>query len=291
MKWEWPYGKKGPARSIDWRGLPSSPTSFCIFPIRDEAFSPKLMVLLVYNHADKGKKSTLSLLADRDDLPEGLNKIVKSSVKKKGKPAGYGMPGGGLNHEWLENMECTAIRESGNESGIRVIGVRLIPVPGKKNKALIMHKKTGELIRWVPYSDDQQVSLILSSWDKVILNPMNYYIADIDWFKSKAREFLLNLKEELVAKGCTKEDIAHFGISINTLTMDQLITLNIHREEVDEIGGFALLPVRFLREMSENKRFYLDPEEDRENRLEPTSYIYKNHVERILQGLDIMGVG
>jgi ADP-ribose pyrophosphatase YjhB (NUDIX family) len=279
------------SRPIDWRGLPSSPTSFCIFPIRDPAFSPELMVLLVYNHADKGKKNALILLTDQDELPAGLNELAQRSDKKKGKPAGYGMPGGGLNPEWLESMECTAIRESGNESGVKVVRVRLIPIPGEKNKALILNKKAGEFVRCVLYTDSQQASITIRPWEKVLLNPMNYYIADVEWVKSRAREFLIYLKNELVAKSvCTEEAIARLGISVNDLTRDELLALKVHPEEVDEIGGFALLPIRLLRQMIEDKRFYLNPEEDRENRLDPTSYIYRSHVERIIQGLDIMGV-
>src|SRR3989344_6635772 len=98
-----------PPKPIDWRGLQISPTSFCIFPIRDKSFSPELMVLLVYNHADKGKKRPLVLLTDPNEFTQ------QSDNKKKGKPAGYGMPGGGLNPEWLESREGAAIREGGNE--------------------------------------------------------------------------------------------------------------------------------------------------------------------------------
>src|SRR3989338_11294390 len=177
-------------KSIDWKGLPSFSTSFCIFTIRDVAFSPELMILLVYNHAESEKNK-----------------------KRIGKPPGYGMPGGGLNPEWLESPEGAAMREGSNESGVKVVRARLIPIPGEKNKALILDKKTGELIRWVPYADGQQVHIELRSNEKLLLNPMNYYLADVDWFNSRVREFLLNLKNELIAKGgCTAEDIAQFGI-------------------------------------------------------------------------------
>jgi len=271
----------GRPRSVDWRGLTSSPTSFCIFPIRDEEFSSELMVFMVYNHTDKGRRqSPLVLLSE-----------YQYGDKKRGKPAGYGMPGGGINPEWLENPESAAIREGGNESGIRVINVRPIPIPGKKNKALILHKRTDELIRWVFYSDSQQESIELKPWEKVLPNPMNYYLAKVYWLGSKPREFFLNLKSELVSEGsCVEEDIARDGLSVNTLTQDELLELGVYREEVEEMGGFALLPVRSLRNMLKNKRFFLNPEESRENVLDPTSYVYKSHVERILQGLEIMGV-
>lgn len=282
----------GKPKSVDWREQPSSPTSFCIFPIRDVAFSPELKILLVYNNADKGRKKPLDQLLGFD--------TQQRSGRKKGKPTAYGMPGGGLNPEWLETPEGTAIREGGSESGVRVIKVRLIPIPGEKNKALILNKKTGELIRWTPYADSQQVHIELMPNEKLLLNPMNYYLADVDWFNSKVREFLLNLKNDLIAEGsCSEENIAQFGISINTLTRGELLTLGVDEEEVGkpndpeemcEIGGFALLPASFLRWMWENKQFYLNPEEDRENPLNPTSYVYYTHVKRILEGLDIMGV-
>ena len=283
----------GKPESVDWRGQPSSPTSFCIFPIRDEVFSPELNIFLIYNRADKGKKNPLAQLL-------GFDVQQQKGGRKKGKPAAYGMPGGGLNPEWLETPEGAAIREGSNESGVRVVRARLIPIPGEKNKALILDKKTGELIRWVPYADGQQVHIELRSNEKLLLNPMNYYFSDVDWSNSKIREFLLNLKNNIIAEGaCTGEDIAKFGISINTLTRKELIGLGIDEEEVGkasdpeetcEIGGFALLPVSFLRWMWENKQFYLDPDEDRENPQNPTSYVYYSHVMRILEGLEIMGV-
>ena len=283
----------GKPKTVDWRGVPSSPTSFCIFPIRDAAFSPELNIWLVYNHADKGRKNPLAQLLGFDPQQQG-------GGRKKGKPAAYGMPGGGQNPEWLETKEGAAIREGGNESGIGVIRAHLIPIPGEKNKALILDKRTGDLIRWVPYTDEQQVHIELRPQEKLLLNPMNYYLAEVDWFNSKVREFLLNLKNDLIAKGgCTTEDIARFGISINTLTREELLALGVDEEEVGkkddpeemcEIGGFALLPVSFLRWMWENKQFYLNPDEDRENPLDPTTYVYYSHVKRILEGLDIMRV-
>lgn len=281
------------SRSVDWGGLPSSPTSFCIFTIRDSAFSPELMVFLVYNHADKGKRGPLARLVEPDvtlyNAPNALD-AARAGNKKKGKPTGYGMPGGGTNPEWLESQEGAAVREGGNESGIRVIRTRLIPIPGKKNKALILNKKTGEFIRYVLYADSQQESIELKPWEKISLNPMNYYLADVDWFNSKPREFLLGLKNELIVEGCTEEIVAQWGVSINTLTRKELLELGVDEEEVDEIGGFALLPVSLLRQMWKDKWFYLNPEEDRENRLDPTSYVYYSHVMRILEGLDTMGV-
>lgn len=253
-------------KSIDWKGLPSLPTSFCIFTIRDPDFSPELMILLVYNHAEKNNK-------------------------RIGKPPGYGMPGGGLNPEWLESPEVAAIREGSNESGVKVERVRFIPMPGEKNKALIFDKKTGEFICSVSYSDSQQVRLNISPEETVALNPLNYYLADVNWFNSKTREFFLCFKNKLVSDGfCSEEGIARQGISINTLLRDELLALNVHREEVDEIGGFAFIPVSLLRQMCEKKSFFLNPEESRQDNLDPTSYVYKSHVERIVMGLDIMGV-
>ena len=255
-------------KSIDWKGLPSFSTSFCIFTIRDVAFSPELMILLVYNHAESEKNK-----------------------KRIGKPPGYGMPGGGLNPEWLESPEGAAMREGSNESGVKVERVRFIPIQGDKNKALIFNKKTGEFIRSVFYSDSKQVRLNINSEEMVTLNPLNYYLADLNWFSSKTREFFLGFKNKLISDGfCNEEAVARQGISINTLLRDELLALNVHREEVDEIGGFALLPVSLLRNMREKEWFYLHPNEDRENRMNPTSYIYRSHLNRILQGLDIMGV-
>ncbi len=283
-----------PPKPVDWRGQPSSPTSFCIFPIRDGAeFSPELMVFLVYNHADKGRKNPLAQLVGFDAQQRG--------GRKRGKPDAYGMPGGGLNPEWLETAEGAAIREGGNESGVRVVRARLIPIPGKKNKALILNKKTDERTRpEIMYADGQQVHIELMPNEKLLLNPMNYYLADVDWFNSRVREFLIGLKNDLITEGkCTAEDIAKFGISINTLTREELLALGVDEEEVGkigdpeeacEIGGFALLPVSLLRNMWENKWFYLNPDEDRDNPLNPTSYVYYSHVKRILEGLDIMGV-
>lgn len=260
-------------RPFDWR-VPSSPSSFCVCVIRDREFSPEPMIFLVYNHPDEARRS-------------GSN---------DGKPAGYGMPGGGLNPEWLENQEQAAKREGGNESGLMIKNVRLIPVPGKKNKLLILDKKTGKLNRTVLYEDGKQESVKIAPSEKAVPNPFNIYLAAVDWINSRSREFFLNFKKELVAEsGCTEELIARLGLSTNGLTREELLRFGVDEEEVDEIGGFALLPINLLRGMHNNKWFFLDQDEDpdmyfKNNKVGPTSYVYQSHVERILKGLDIMGV-
>ena len=277
--------RRNQPRPLNWRGLPSSPSSFTIPLIKDESFSPELMTFLVYNRPDNTKTAVV--------LPDQLGRFNEDN--KDGKPAGYGMPGGGLNPEWMENQEGAAIREGANESGLRITRVRLVPVPGDKNKLLILNRKTEKLVRWIPYSDGKQVSVKLKPSEKAVLNPFNVYTADVDWFNSKPREFFLNLKNELISEeSCTEEDIAQFGLSINTLTSGELLKLGVDKEEVAEIGGFALLPVRLLRWMWENKWFLLNHDEDPDQRSrfpdKPTSYVYYSHIKRILQGLDIMGV-
>lgn len=275
------------SRPLDQRGLPVSATSFIVPIIIDEEFSPEKMVFLVYNHADAIRK--------RDPLSPFPAELVDSRPKK-GKPAGFGLPGGGVNPEHLENSEHAAIREGRNESGLKVTRVRLIKMPEEeKNKILILNKRTEELVRWTPYKDGQQPKVEIRPGEKAILNPLNYYLADVDWPVSKPREFFINLKNELLGDGaCTAEDIAKFGLSVNTLTRDELLGLGVNEEEVAEIGGFALLPISYLRWMWENKWFFLDPEEDQGHRKNNssalTSYIYYSHIKRLIQILDITGV-
>lgn len=272
-------------KPLNYSGLPVSVSSFNIIPIRDPLFSPETNVFVIYNHADRKKKSTPSLLGN-DPVSED---------RKTGKPAGYGMPGGGVNSEYLEKSDGAAIREGTNESGVRIIRVREIPIQGDKNKVLIEDKRTGKL-RWIPYSDGQQKSVELKPWERATLNPMNYYLATVEWESSKTREFLVELRENLLAQGLrTKEDIADFGLAVNDLTQEELLALGIDREEVAEIGGFALLPFSFLKDMWQHKDFFINPDEDkdayyRNGKVGPTTYVYRSHVERILQGLEIMGI-
>lgn len=272
-------------KPLNWSGLPVSISSFNIIPIRDKLFSLQLMLLLIYNHADRTKKSIPSLL--------GNDSVAEDS--ETGKPAGYGMPGGGVNLEYLERSEGAAVREGTNESGVRITRAREIPIPGEKNKLLIKDKRTGKL-RWVSYSDGQQKSIELKPWERATLNPMNYYLATVDWENSGTRRFLAELRESLLAQELrTEEDIADFGLAVNDLTQEELLALGVDKEEVAEIGGFALLPLSFLQDMWKHKDFFINRDEDRDayyrnGKVGPTTYVYRSHVERILQGLDIMGV-
>lgn len=278
---------------LDWRNLESSPSSFTIPIIEDIELSPEKMVFLVYNRSDVKKKNPITVL-------------VGGSVtdQNRGKGPGFGMPGGGTNVEHLEDDAGAAKRECGNESGLKVNSVRLIPIPGKKNKLLILDQKTGKLIRWLPYADGQQVSTKFDiKHERAILNPFNLYLPSVDWLKSKPRDFLLNFRDELITDGiCAKEDVAQFGLSINDLTREELLALDLDEEEVGkvgepeemcEIGGFALLPISHLQWMWENRQFCLDLDEDPRHRFEKgvrTTYVYFSHVKRILQGLEVLGI-
>lgn len=275
------------SRPLDQRGLPISATSFIVPIIQDEEFSPEKMIFLVYNHADAVRK--------RDPLSP-LPAEFFDGRPKKGKGAAFGFPGGGVNPEHLENSEHAAMREGRNESGLKITRVRLVEMPGEeKNKVLILNKKTDDLIRWIPYADGQQPKVEVKPGEKAVHNPLNYYLADVDWLNSKPRKFFLDLKNQLITDGvCTVEDIAKLGLSVNTLTRNKLLELGVDEEEVAEIGGFALLPIGLIRMMWKNKWFYLDPEEDpshrKNNPTTLTSYVYYSHVMRLIQILDITGV-
>lgn len=247
-------------KPLNWKGLPVSPSSFCICLIRDREFSPEPMIFMVYNRADAARSV--------GDNP------------KKGKPEGFGMAGGGVNVDDMDTIYGAAERELEYESGLRGT-VKSVPLI-EENWLLVLNKRNEGLVRKVRYEKGQQPSVAIRTSEKVLLNPVHIFRADVQWQGSRLREFMLQCRDGYISDGIlTRDDIARYGLYANDLGDDELTGLGVREKE--EIAGFALLPVGMMLEMSRQGQYHLDPPSN-------TVYVYRSHVDRILAGLEIMKV-
>lgn len=247
-------------RPLNWKGLPVSPSSFCICMIRDQEFSPEPMSFMVYNRADAARSV--------GDNP------------KKGKPEGFGDPGGGVNVDDMDTIHGAAERELEYESGLTAV-VKPTPLI-EEYQLLVLDKRTDALIRKIKYEKGKQPPVTIRPSEKALLNPIYIFRADVRWQDSRLRKFMLRCRDEFIQDGTlTEEDIAAYGLYANDLSDDELVELGVREKE--EIAGFALLPVGLLLEMSRKGEYHLDPPDN-------TVYVYKSHVDRTLAGLEIMGI-
>ena len=247
-------------RPLNWKGLSISPSSFNLCLVRDSDFSSQPMVLMVDNKAD----------IESDD----------TGRPKKGKPRGIGLPGGGVNIGDLDTINGAANRELEFETGLKAT-VKLYPLI-EEHWLLILDKRTGALLKKIPYDKGQQPSTMISPSEKAILNPFYVFSADIQWQGSLLRKSMLRWRNEFIEDGVlTRDDIDRSGLYVNDLSDEELEELEV--KEIEEIAGFALLPVGLLLEMSRQEQYHLDPPDN-------TVYVYRSHVDRILYGLEIMKI-
>lgn len=256
-------------RPLNWRGLPTSPSSFCICPLKDTEFSSEPMIFMVFNNAD----------ADR----------TADGRPRKGKPPGFGMPGGGVNVGDMDTVHGAAERELEYETGL-VGTVKPVPLI-EEHWLLVLDKRTEALLRKIRYAKGQQPSVQVRPSEKAVLNPFYVFSAEIRWQDSRLRKFMLKCRDEFVEdrpldkdgnlSHITKDYFAKYGLYLNDLTDEELEELDVREKE--EIAGFALLPVGLLLEMSRSSEYHLDPPGN-------TVYVYKSHVDRILDGLEMIGM-
>lgn len=262
------YRKREP---LEYDDIRRSETASVILPIEDPDFSPhETLVPFVYNIADKDQPISEEL--------EWLHPNNPSQNKKYGKPAGGGLPTGGVEDQYLEKPGEAIIRETRAETGLTVERVsHLFTDYG----VIISDARTGAKIRRIPYSKGRQKSVqILPKIQKALDNPVHLFSGRIEgWDQSSFRKFLLTERAHLIETGqATAEEIADTGICVKGLTKEDYNFIGI--TEGNEVDGIALISVGALIHMwlSGDFRFAKD------------FFVYPSHINRTLTGLFQMGI-
>lgn len=256
---------------LEYENIIKSETESVILLIEDPDFSPhETLVPFVYNIADKDQPINEEL--------EWLNPDNPSPKKKYGKPAGGGLPTGGVEDQYLERSGETVVRETQAETGLTVERVsHLFTDYG----IIISDARTGAKIRRISYSKGKQKSVqILPKVQKALDNPIHVFSGRVkNWDQSSFRKFLLTERAYLIETGqATVKEIADTGICVRGLTKEDYDFLGI--TEANEVDGIALISVSALVHMRLSGDF----------RFAKDFFVYPSHINRTLTGLFQMGV-
>ncbi|KKR02574.1 MAG: hypothetical protein UT29_C0001G0054 [Candidatus Yanofskybacteria bacterium GW2011_GWA1_39_13] len=229
--------------------------------------------------------------------------------KERGKPAGFGLPGGGMKEEDFESPEEAARNELMGETGIRTLLTKpfLLELKGFKVD------RDGEVIgRPFYFEKGAKPSVELQRGETVIENPIYLFRTSVDWTGSKLQQVFVEAKRNL-SSGYTEEDLARDGVTVWLDDIDQIIeklgadpnvnvndmierkgivnvnerTLSRARaalflgiEEFDEIDGLLIIPLRTLlgEIYNEEKR---KPQDQR--------LFYTSHLRRLRKGFEEKG--
>lgn len=282
-------------RANEWT---KSVTSFCVCHGDFSPLTTQDSVLLVNNISDadiaraKGKEVEL----DKDG-------------KEKGKPAGRGLPGGGMKGENFENPEEAARNELQDEAGVRALATKPFLVEFKGFKV----DRTGEMVgRPFYFEKGQRPSIELGRGETAVENHLHLFETTIAWSGSKLQQVFVESKKDSLSS-FTEEDLARdgvtiwldeinhilekLGVNLNT-NVDEIIArkeiveindrlrnrvraaLYIGIEEWEEIDGLTIIPLRtLLGEIYHEERG--KPQRER--------FFYTSHLRRMIKGFEAKG--
>lgn len=229
------------ARGYTSSGPKKKATCFSFTPVRDEVIAPGIqLVLLVHNIADA---------------------TAHGKDAKRGKPAGFGMPGGGLKEDCFETPDTAAENEFQSETGLKVRKLRSLDI--EKHKAIISDKKTGEMVRQpVFYENGRMPALQLRKNEMVFFNDIYLFLALPQWEGSQLQKIAHKLKSEVATEEVVREGLL---IKFSELTTEEVSSLNI--EERGEIDAVWLAPLAaVLSEAAEVKAIFAEADAKHETR-------------------------
>lgn len=283
-------------RADEWT---RSITSFCVCHGAFPPLTTEKSVLLVSNISDA-------------DIARSKGKRVKldKDGKESGKPAGFGLPGGGMKGEDFENPEEAARNELMGETGVRTLGKAkpfLVELKGFKVD------RSGEMVgNQLYFEKGQRPSIELRRGEEAIENHLHLFEATIAWEGSRLQKVFIEAKKNLLSQ-FAEEDLVIDGITIWLDEIDEILeklwvdpSVNVDEfiarkeivnitektrsraraalylgiEEFDEIDGLAIIPLRTLLGDIYN-----------EERRKPQGQrlFYTSHLRRLRKGFEAKG--
>lgn len=282
-------------RANEWT---KSVTSFAVCRGKFPPLMTGESVLLVHNISDA-------------DIAHAKGRIVELNRdgQEKGKPAGFGLPGGGMKGEDFENPQEAAGNELMGETGIRLVTARPFLTEFKGFKT----DRSGEMIgNQLYFEKGQRPSIELKRGETAVENHLHLFEATIDWINSRLRKIFIETKTRLLSQ-FSEEDLTRDGITVWLDEVDPILEklgmdmntpvdgLIAQREivevtettksraraahylgidEFDEIDGLAIIPLSTLlgEVYQEEKR---KPQGQR--------LFYTSHLRRLMKGFEKQG--
>jgi hypothetical protein len=197
-------------------------TCFSFAPMRDETIAPGAqLVLLVHNIADA---------------------TAHGKDAKRGKPAGFGMSGGGLKEDCFESPDTAAENEFQSETGLKIRKIRSLGI--EKHKVIVSDRKSGEMVRQpIFYENGQMPALQLRANETMLLNDIHLFLALPQWEGSRLQKIAHETKSRL---GMTDKEVAHEGLLVkfSELSKEDVASLDI--VELGEIDAIWLAPLEMI---------------------------------------------
>jgi 8-oxo-dGTP pyrophosphatase MutT (NUDIX family) len=195
---------------------------------------------------------------EEDDLV-----LLVHNMADSGKPAGWGMPGGGVKDK--ETAAQAAKRECQYETGIRVREVRPLGAEFDHYKKHLVNKHNNETFKSFNKSSKEREVWVKNPNNVIVIgNPWLVYQALIEWENSAHQRLFRNYCQK--ASNLSDAWVAENGIHIyfpqalkdGLITPEEINSLNII--ETDEIDGLALVPISFLeKKIQSNQVSSSDP--------------------------------
>jgi ADP-ribose pyrophosphatase YjhB (NUDIX family) len=210
-------------------------TAFCYVPVSDPEISPDPMVLLVHNISDAQMRRAKGL--------SPLTRMTEEGVKETGKPAGWGMPGGGMKAEDGNDPETSAETELKGEAGLKAARMRPF-LREAENKFIELDQNEAVVDEPVYFEKGKRPSIEIDARHHAIENPIHVFQADVHWEGSALQALLREHARRQVASGeRTPNEIAEDGVWVwlSELSTEELDSLGIDElDEIDGIGVFSL---------------------------------------------------
>lgn len=275
-----------------------SVTSFCVCRGKFPPLMTEESVLLVHNISDA-------------DISRAKGKRVESNKdgKERGKPAGFGLPGGGMKGEDFENPQEAAGNELMGETGIRILTSKPFLTEFKGFKI----DRSGEMIgNQLYFEKGQRPSLELGRGEEAVENHLHLFNATIAWDGSRLQQVFIEAKKNLLSQ-FTEEELTRDGITIWFDEMDPILErlgVDLHTnvdeviarkgivevnnsvrsrvraafylgiEEFEEIDGLIIIPLHTLLQE-------VYPEEKRKT--QGQRLFYTSHLRRLMKGFENQG--
>ncbi len=282
-------------RANEWT---RSVTSFAVCRGTYPPLMTEESVLLVHN------------ISDADIARAKGNRVEPNKDgKERGKPAGFGLPGGGMKGEDFENPQEAAGNELMGETGIRILTARPFLTEFKGFKT----DRSGEMVgNQLYFEKGQRPPIELNRGETAVENHLHLFEATIDWAGSRLQQVFIEAKKDLLSQ-FTEEELAKDGITIWLDEMDSILerlgvdphtnvdeviarkeivevnnsvrsraraALYLGIEEFEEIDGLIIIPLRTLLQE-------VYPEEKR--KAQGQRLFYTSHLRRLMKGFENQG--
>ncbi len=236
---------------FNWQTARKSATSFCFAPIYDSLISTHPLVPLVLNKAETRENGT------------------------GGKRQGFGIPGGGVNPEWMDSLSGAAKREMEDETGLTVSKISTVPLI-EEPQLIISDRKTEERIgQPIRYEKGKEPPVKIDAHNHTaICNPVYTFAGEVVWGGSQLQKIMHKIKNEWLEGSGNEEEVDQFtqecGIYflLGDLTDEEVTNLAIIEQH--EIDGFGLFPLPMLIGMLEDRHPYFED-----------LYFYYTHLKRV----------